>query len=219
VTAWSYSRYADYKLCPFKFKCKHIDRIKDQGSAAMDRGSAIHKEGEVFLSTPGKRAVPASYKAFQSQMLELKALKPVVEQQWGFTQQWTPTGWFGNDTWLRIVLDAGVRYEDNTADVIDFKTGKKYATNEEQVELFSTAPFMKWPDTTHVTTRLWYLDVPDKDENEVIREYTRRDYDLIRKDWTKRVVPMFNDTKFAPRPNDKCKWCSYRKEAGGPCKF
>ena len=47
VTAWSYSRYADYTQCPLKFKLKHIQRLPTKGSPAMDRGSAIHKEGEV----------------------------------------------------------------------------------------------------------------------------------------------------------------------------
>lgn len=222
VTAWSYSRYADYKQCPLKFKLKHVDKMKDGGSAAMDRGSAIHKEGEAWLLAPGKRALPVSYSNFKEDMLQLKTLKPVVEQQWGFTREWTPTSWFGPTTWLRIILDAGVVYDDNTADIVDFKTGKMYDTNNEQMELFSTAPFMKWPDITKVTTRLWYLDVPDPKgtgENKVEETYTRADFERIQRDWVKRIVPMFADRKFPPRPNDKCHWCNFSKAKGGPCKF
>lgn len=225
VTAWSYSRYADYKQCPLMFKLKHVDRIKPPGSAAMDRGSAIHKEGENYLKAPKAGKVPESYKYFAGQMKELHALKPRVELQLGFSEEWKPAtatardpyGWFAKDVWLRIVCDVDVRYEDHTADIVDFKTGKKYETNEEQVELFSCAPFMEDPAMAHVTTRLWYLD--QEHDNEVIREYTRKDFNLIQKDWTKRVRPMFNDRRFAPKPNQKCKWCHFRKENGGPCKF
>lgn len=218
VTAWSYSRYADYEQCPLMFKLKHIDRIKPPSSPQMQRGSDIHKEGENYLKAARKpRKVPVSYTHFAAEMEQLRDLKPRVELQLGFTEQWTPTGWFDRDTWLRIVCDVDVRYEDHTADIIDFKTGRKYDTNEHQVELFSCAPFMEDPKIIQVTTRLWYLDQPD--DNEVIREYTRKDYEAIRRDWTKRVKPMFVDKRFAPKPNSKCKWCHFRKENGGPCKY
>lgn len=217
ITAWSYSRYADYVSCPLRFKLKHIDRIPVPGSPAMDRGSEIHKEGENYLKT-GKGKPPASYKHFADPMKQLTQLNPMVEQQWGFTRQWTPTSWFGADTWLRIVCDVAVVYDDGTADVIDFKTGRKYDTNEEQVELFSTGVFMKFPDVNHVTTRLWYLDV--EDDNEVIREYTRGDFERIRKDWERKTVKMFKDKKFAPTPSSHaCRWCPFKKSEGGPCPY
>lgn len=218
VTAWSYSRYADYQQCPLRFKLKHIQKMKEPGSPAMQRGSDIHKEGENYLTAKKKpRSVPKSYANFTEEMEQLRGLDPLCEQQWGFTSKWAPTGWFGNDTWLRIVCDVVVLYDDHTVDLIDFKTGRKYDTNEEQVELFSCAPFIKWPEVTDVRTRLWYLDA-DKD-NEVIRDYTRGDFEGIRKGWEKKVVPMFKDKRFAPTPNAKCRWCAFSKDKGGPCPF
>lgn len=235
VTAWSYSRYADYQLCPLKFKLKHIDKMKEEGSPAMQRGSDIHKLGETFLTAPpakGKKVpvVPPEYAHFKDEMLQLRGLDPMVEQQWGFTQNWEPAtgsgrdphGWFAKDTWLRIVCDVAVFYDDDTADIIDFKTGRMYDTNQEQMELFSAAPFMKRPTLKHVTTRLWYLDVPDPKgtgDNVVVQEFTRDDFERIKKQWIKRIVPMFKDQRFAPTPNDKCRWCSFSKEKGGPCKY
>lgn len=219
ITAWSYSRYADYKQCPLRFKLKHIDRLPEPGSPAMQRGSDIHKEGEKYLTAKDGKGlkVPASYKHFADEMKQLRSLGPLVEQQWGFTKDWTPTGWFGADTWLRIVCDVVVKYDDDTVDLIDFKTGRKYDTNEDQVELFSCAPFIRWPEVTEVQTRLWYLDV-DKD-NEVLRTYTREEFNGIRKSWEKKIVPMFKDKRFAPTPNEKCKWCHFSKDKGGPCPY
>jgi hypothetical protein len=115
------------------------------------------------------------------------------------------------------VLDAVVVYEDNTAVVIDHKTGRKYATNEDQMRLFGLAAFKKFPELTEVSTRLWYLDQPE--DNEVEFTYYKREEAKIQKDWEKAIQPMFNDRKFPPRPNDKCKWCFLGVSKGGDCKF
>jgi hypothetical protein len=97
-------------------------------------------------------------------------------------------------------------------------TGRKYAANEDQVELFSLAAFMRFPELVEVDTRLWYTDQP-KNDNEIQRVYTKADAGRIQKDWAKRVVPMFVDRKFPPKANDKCHWCNFSKVKGGPCKF
>lgn len=217
VDSWSYSRFSDYKQCPLMFKLKHIDKIKPPTPSYMKRGSDIHEEGEAFLKDPKAKTVPESYKHFKDEMLWLKKMDLSVEKQLGFKADWTPTGWFGRETYLRIVCDVAWAYDDDTAEVVDFKTGRKYDANQEQMDLFSTAPFMIWPNVKEVTTRLWYLD-QDKD-NEVIQEFTRSDFERIKKEWTKRIQPMFNDRKFAPKPNNRCGQCHFRKENGGPCKF
>ena len=217
ITAWSYSRYADYRQCPLRFKLKHIDRLKEPGSPAMQRGSEIHKKGEDWLNAKRKRKLPEEYTHFADEMHQLRELNPMVEQQWGFTSDWEPTSWFGSDTWLRVVCDVAIVYDDGDADVIDFKTGRKYDTNEEQVELFGNAIFWKFPDVERVTTRLWYLDQPN--DNEVVREFERKDAPKVRREWEKKIVPMFKDKRFAPTPNEKCRWCAFSKDKGGPCPY
>lgn len=218
VTAWSFSRVEMYERCPFQFKCKHIDRLPDPGSPAMERGDKIHKGTAAFLTSDAP--LPPEAHRFEQLLNELKAMPATarfVEQQWGFTKAWQPTGWFGKDTWLRVVLDAGVVYEDNTADVIDHKTGKMYNHNSDQVELFAAAVFRRFPTVEHVTTRLWYFDVPEG--NELVAEFDKKDVRGIMEKWNARVEPMFAETLWAPRPNDKCKWCAFSKSKGGPCRF
>jgi hypothetical protein len=100
----------------------------------------------------------------------------------------------------------------------DWKTGKKYFANEEQIELFALAGYRRFPFVTEVDTRLWYTDA-SPDDNEVQRVYTTKELEAIQRDWTKKVVPMFKDKRFAPTPNDKCGWCPFSKAKGGPCKF
>jgi hypothetical protein len=229
LTAWSYSRYNDYATCPMMFAYKHLLRVKETTkSPAMERGIDIHREGEEFLVAPKKpKKVPASYANFADEMAQLRDMSPTVEQQWGFRQDWTPAtatardphGWFAKDVWLRNVLDVCVVYPDDTALVIDFKTGKKYGTNEDQMQLFALATFNKFPQLTEVSTRLWYLDIDDIKENEVESEFVAKEVPALKKDWERKVKPMFLDRKFPPRPNPKCKWCHVSKSKGGPCKF
>lgn len=220
LTAWSYTRYADYKRCPMFFAYKHLLRFREPPGPAMERGRVIHKEGEAYLTAPRKpRKVPESYGNFRSEMEQLRGLNPSVEQQWGFTRDWTPTDWFGKDCWVRNVLDVCVVYDDDTADVIDHKTGKKYGSNDEQMELFALSTFAKFPQLVHVTTRLWYLDIADPRENKVEADFAVKEVAALKKDWDKKVKPMFADRKFPPRPNDKCRFCFLSQAKGGPCKF
>lgn len=222
VTAWSYTRYTDYERCPLFFKEKHLTRsIKDEGNAAMRRGSDVHKEAEDYTLKRIKK-MPDSLRNFKPEFEQLQGLNPMVEQNWGFRSDWSWTGrpgWFGDDVWLRIKADVCVKYDDDTADLIDHKTGRKYDINQDQVELFGSSAFMRFPELKIVTVRLWYLDVEDPKNNEETIDITAEQAVGIRKAWDKKVRPMFNDRKFAPKPNDKCKWCPVSNANGGTCKF
>lgn len=219
VTAWSYSRYSDYKTCPAKFMYKHLMKLPDPGNAAMNRGNVVHKLAEDYVR--GKCDLAPELKGVETEINHLKDNFATVEQNWGFRKDWSWTGtpnWFGSDVWLRVKVDAVVIYDDDTCLLADWKTGKKYYTNEEQVELFSASAFMRYPTITHVDTRLWYTDA-EPDDNEVQREYTRKEGEAIMRDWDKRVAPMFKDRRFAPTPNQWCGRCTFSKGNGGPCKF
>jgi hypothetical protein len=220
VTAWSYSRYADYKQCPAKFKFKHIERRPDPGSPAMNRGNEIHKLAEDYVRAK-LGEVPDELKEVANELNFLKDNYAVVEEQWGFRTDWEwigREGWFGADVWFRAKTDVRLLYDDDTLLLGDWKTGKMYFSNEEQIELFALAGYRRFPFVTEVDTRLWYTDVP-AGQNEIHRTYTAQELEAIQKDWTKRVVPMFKDKRFAPTPNDKCGWCPFSKAKGGPCRF
>lgn len=219
VKAWSYSRLSQWETCPAQFKYKHIDKLKEEQSPAMARGDKIHKAAAAWLTAAPESLAPpielAKFARLFGQLRAIPAEDRFVEQQWGFNAKWRPTGWFGADTWLRVVLDAGVVYPDGTADVIDHKTGKKYGSNQDQMQLFALATFCRFPHVSEVMTRLWYLDSGDEE----VAEFKQEDRSTMVADWEKRVAPLFADTVFAPRPNEKCRWCSFAKSKNGPCKF
>lgn len=237
ITSWSFSRYSDYKTCPLKAKLKHVDRIKEPGSDALNRGAAIHDLAEKYIKGMVKtRAFPMELKAFETEFKALKAQfkKPVngmvVEDNWSFTKDWQETEWDNwAHCWVRIKLDCAHHEDDETLIITDWKTGKfRIEMNEdyvEQLELYALSALLLHPHIEKVKPRLVYLDqgtiYPEKPEDMC---FTRANISALKKKWEKRTKAMMNDKIFAPRPNDKCKWCWYGqsgKSKGGPglCKY
>lgn len=230
VTAWSFSRFSDYKACPAKFKYKHLDKLQEPANAAMARGSEIHKLAEDY--TNGKlRTLPEELKLFKDEFTKLRKEKiKMVEEQWAFRADWSQTQW--NDwsgCWLRVKLDvAYINVEHNALVPIDHKTGKfRQEKNDEymlQLNLYGTAGFAQLPTVDVISPRLWYLDHgrvypdPEQDEDEI--EFFPKEAKSMKKAWEDRVKPMFMDRNFKPTPSDAaCRFCHYRKSNGGPCKY
>lgn len=224
INAWSYSRFADHERCPLFFKEKYIAKsIKFETSPQMERGDTIHKGIAKWL-TGVAEGVPreALQNPRAEQILqELRQMPPdqlIVEQQWGYTANWKATGWFGSDTWYRSISDVALVYPDLTAETLDWKTGKRYAKNRDQMETQALAIFCRFGPVTHVTGRMIYLDEKGKDIED-IEEFPGTHKQRLIDKWTKKVQPMFTDKVFAPRPNEKCKWCPLARSKGGKCAF
>jgi putative RecB family exonuclease len=234
LTSWSFSRYSDYKQCPLKAKLKHLDKISEPPNEAMARGVAIHTLTEKYIKGEG-RSLPPELKLFKDEFKKLraqykkKADEMVVEDNWSFTKDWgkaTWDDWVG--CWVRIKLDCAHHEDENTLVVTDWKTGKfRPELNEEyveQLELYALSALLLHEHIEQVKPRLVYLDVgviyPGPGEELV---FTRKDIPKLKKLWEKRTKAMMNDKQFAPRPNDKCRWCFYRNSnkaaGGGQCKY
>lgn len=229
-TSWSFSRYSDYKQCPAKAKYKHLDKLAEPPNDAMRRGSDIHKLAEQYIKGLIPK-LPKELHLFKSTFEVLKkrfkkrTLLTVVEDSWAFTKDWIQTKWDDwANCWLRIKLDLAYEIVDGVMIITDWKTGKfRPDQNEaylEQLQLYVIPAFLLYPHLKEVRPQLVYLDTGDifpPDDDPLV--YTPEDVPKLQAVWAKRTKAMLNDTKFAPRPNDKCRWCHYRKDNGGPCKF
>lgn len=224
ITAWSYSRYNTYALCPLQFKLKFIDKVPEPGSPAMQRGDMIHKGIAAYVQGSSS-TLPRD--ALQNPVIvdliqEVKAMpNKEVEQQWGYGAHWQPTGWFdrgGEKVWFRSVLDAGVIYDDMTFEAVDWKTGKRYGSNEDQMETQAIAVFQRFKSVKHVTARLAYIDEKGANPFE-FHEFPATKLQSLKDKWEKKTKPMFEDEVFAPRPNEKCRFCSFSKSKSGHCAF
>lgn len=227
ISQWSFSRYNDYRKCPALAKYKFIDKIKEPGNAAMDRGSAIHKMAEDYTKGLLKK-LPKELELFSEEFKALKKQKvKFVEEQWIFKNDWSLTDWNDwNGAWLRVKLDvAYINTEHNVMVIIDHKTGRYKPDNQleykEQLELYGLAGLVKEPSVEAVSPRLWYLDHgvihPDPEQEEI--EFTRADLPSLDKTWRARIKKMLTDTTFKPTPGAACTYCFFRKSNNGPCKF
>lgn len=222
LTSWSYSRWDQHNTCPLRFKLAVLDGNKEPENDGMRRGKHIHDVAAQFLTAPewDGVSVPAEFGKAAPLAKQIKAefSNIVVEQQWGFNRQWSPTGWFAKagdphgETWLRGIVDVGVLYADDTVEVIDWKSGKPRGTHDDQMELFAVTVLAKFPFVQSVDTRLAYTDFKHEDFG---GPYPRADLDKLIAKWEAKVRPMFEDTVYLPRPNEGCKFCPFRRSATG----
>lgn len=218
--AWSYSAWSDYDTCPLKYHGRKVLKLPEPYSKPLDDGNTFHVQVAEHVTNPAapppERPIHPRIQTVVEQLRDTP--DKTVEQQWGFTRDWKPTGWFSKGTkatWLRVVLDVGLAYPDGEAIVGDWKTGKRYDTNDEQMELFAIAAFSQWTWIQKVETRLWYVD----NGHEECATFERSSLPSLTAKWEARAVAMLADRTWAPKPNDKCRFCVRARQAGGDCKF
>jgi CRISPR/Cas system-associated exonuclease Cas4 (RecB family) len=219
-TAWSYSRLNTYRQCPYRYKLTVIEKRKEPESSALLRGQTIHKLAENYIKGISKSIAP-ELKTFTAEFKALKKFDVDAETQWAFTREWKTTEWFAYDVWNRMVIDAAAlvkpkkKGSDIILRVIDFKTGKVYGENEEQLGLYALGGMSRYPEVDAVETELWYLD--QGEEKKIM--FSREKVPELVEYWDKETKALFKDKTFAPRPGDHCRWCPFSKSKGGPCKY
>lgn len=243
LTAWSFSRYSTYEICPSKLSFAVHDRLKEPQNEAMARGSRIHELGEHYVTGKIGR-VPKELSYFVDDFRDLRKRKDVaVEDEWAFDKQWGETSWFDNKTHVRIKVDAHhpldkkqehkdawavyldllppgdlakqeTLLDGSTHRIIDYKTGKvNVAKGMEQCSLYALGGFMRFPECQAIITELWWLDQDHVTE----AIFFRKDLKVLLKEWQQRTKKMLNDTRFDPTPGRLCGWCHYSTTKGGPC--
>lgn len=213
VNRFAFTSLMNFEQCPQRVKLRYVDRLKGESSGAADRGSMIHDLAEKF--TRGEINFPSQLKKMRSDMEWLKeqyaAGMVEVEEEWGIKKDWSPCSWRDKQLWGRIKLDAFIRTGDNTASVVDHKTGKKFGNefkHNQQGQLYTIAAFERYPEIDIITSEFWYLDHGLKLE----KTYTRAQANLFKPKWTERALRMTTAKQFPARPSkDNCRWCDYAK--------
>lgn len=220
-TSWSISRYHDWKECPARAKYKHIDKIKEAGSAAMTRGTDIHTLADRYILGM-VRSIPKELKQLSVEYKQLRAMgvkrQVTIELMWGMTANWAPIAWDNwSQCWVRVKMDAHYMLPDeNVLGIDDHKTGRiKEEQHAEQLELYAISGLVYFPKVPTVRARLLYTDHGKVSELIV----PRKELPKLEKAWEKRVKPMFSDTRFFPKPGRHCSWCPHSKSKDGPCPY
>ena len=221
ITAWSFSRWNDYKKCPKFAFFKFVRKLQEPGNDAMARGASIGEMAEKFAVAKAKAVCPPELATFEEEFRVLQKHKVMSEEEWAFTAEWVPTGWFDKDAWCRVKVDAFHMFKEELTvcgKVIDYKTGKVREEHEEQLSLYALAALVKFPEVNRVYVELWYLDQGVQVPKEPLA-YARADLPDLKKLWGKNTAPMLRDTRFATKVSKACTWCHFRKANGGPCKY
>lgn len=214
LKAWSYSALKVFEECPYRSYIQKVKKIQEPSSPAADRGTQIHQEAEDYVK--GELGeLPASLSKFKNDFEQLRDLfaeaKVELEGEWGFDLEWNPCGWMEKSTWARIKLDALVHEDEQSARVIDYKTGKKFGneiSHSQQCLLYAIATFFRYPHIDFVQTELWYLDKGETTK----KSFTREQAMQFAPGFHRRAIAMTTCEDFSPTPSkDSCRWCSYRK--------
>lgn len=220
LKSWSFSKLMVFEECPYRAKLTWIDKIpNNQPQTAADRGTQIHQEAEDYVT--GKAGITHNLRHFEDDFAALaehfKAGRVTCEEEWGFDDQWRPTGW--KTAWLRLKADAVCHLSRTHAVVVDYKTGRRFGNeikHARQLQLYALCALIRYPEVEKVTCELWYLD-----QNELA------DFTMHRKQLAK-YLKLFDrsgqefttETEFPPKPNRfSCAYCPYSPAKQGDCSF
>lgn len=240
ISAWSYSRFGVYDLCPRKAKFLYISKLKEPDSDSGLKGTRTHALAAVVAS--GKvppldrdnaafypelkalvksRKLPPELDTFAEEFKALRKTPGVrVEESWAFTRDWVPTGWFAGNAWLRIKVDLHYLATKKqgfkrvtTVYIRDHKTGKMKDDHKLQRSLYALGALIMYPDAVAVEAAHWYLDAGEEKKD----VFQASQLEELKAEWLNRTTAMLNDTSFATHAGQHCNWCHFRKANGGPC--
>lgn len=226
INAWSHSRIVIFEQCKRRSELAFIQRIPEperplkpgQTEHANDRGARCHEAAEKFVRG-GVELIP-ELGNFAPEFARLKELhgegKASLEGEWAFDRDWKSVAWMSSDVWCRIKCDTVIFISEDTAVVIDYKTGKRFGNevkHAEQMQLYQLGVFLRYPKIQKVIVELWYLDLDELNTMEYRRDQGMR----YLEGFSKRGEAMTTCEDFAPNPNAySCRWCPYKPtERGG----
>ncbi len=214
VQPWGWSKLDVFRTCKAKFSYQFIDKRPEPGNAAMERGSKMHEDIEAFLQG-WITELPPNLEDWKARLMTLKGQNFTAEQAVGISKDWLVLpNWFDDRTWLRAKMDAKVLH-DKVLDVIDFKSGKYRIPSEDQVELYAIVGQAMHPEVDAVNAEFWFIDQDDF----YSKTYTKDQLLALRKKYENEAAKIYNTEVWSESPSRDCKWCTYSKSKGGPCRF
>lgn len=214
---WSLTKVSTLEQCGAKYKFKYVDKIKEIAGEHAQRGTDIHATLESFIRT-GSPRLEGKLEFYHGFLTQLRSHPVPLEPELriALTKEWTVCP-DDQEPWLIMFLDLFRRVE-VSASVWDWKTGKIYPKHDDQKELYALGVFCAHSDIEVVTATHVYVDLGQNRE----RIYSRAfDFERLKEKWGEKGkrLERLTEQDYIPRPQFLCRYCSYSKEKGGPCKF
>ncbi len=235
ITAWSMSRLRDWETCARQAFYKHVKKLKDQGSAAMDRGTGLHASAEEYVSNRKNEIAPDFVHSRKIKALadalrkEFKERRVRTELDLALNRKWQRCEWMDPNVYVRIKIDVlrlfpykktpkGGTLLAKEAHVIDWKSGKlrEHGEYDDQLNQYATGA-LSAGYAESAKGQIAFID-----QNVILERpkgcLTLDQLPAAQKAWDKRVLPMMEDTTFAPHPGN-CKYCPFSINKEGPCDY
>lgn len=189
---------------------------------AANRGSMVHDACELFVK--GEGPFIKEMKRFADYFADLKisyeAGDVVLEEEWGFDQDWQPCEYWDDNVWLRMKLDNFIRPGEVKGIATDYKTGKKFGnevSHNQQGQIYVLGSFIRFPTLEEVDVDFKYLDHGLETTKTYVREKAMRFLPI----WDRRARRLTEAEDFPPKPNKvTCMWCPYGPQNGdGSCEW
>lgn len=176
----------------------------------------IHKVVELILKKEAPIESLPSHLSLYSQFLSGLAGIGLSEHSISLDKAWRVVANDSPDVWLRAILDYKIHLPDQKKVLIyDWKSGKIYDDHDDQKHLYSLTQFAEHADVSEVEFIHTYLDLGQNRSKSYRREWA----EAGQQKWNHRVEVMETDDTFIANPTFKCRYCPYRRDIGGPCRF
>lgn len=212
-TRHSYSAISKYKECPAAYNYRYVLKLPEPSSAAMDRGTRLHKLCEDYVTSPSAEvAPPYDVRRIAMKLYHLKTKKAKPEAVWYVNRDWQACD--EGDAWIKGVID--VHYvEKEVLFLHDYKSGREYPSHADQLELYTALGLCRYEAARRAVSSPLYIDNGvEGRQRSVIREMLP----AITRKWGLVIAGMEGDAALLPTPGGHCKRCAFGVSKGGPCK-
>ena len=209
----SYSALKMYEQCPAKYKFSRIDKLPEPSGPAAERGKLIHAEAEAVLK--GQLELVCDELVYLLPKLdEWRQKNAQSEMEFAIDANWNLVDFNDSNAVFRGIIDLYLE-QDNTAIVLDFKTGKE-RDYLDQVRAYSAVILATKPHIDKVIPMIEFIDLQKSVE---YMTFHRKDLEAMKSDIFGRINIISHDKFFTANPSGLCRFCHYRKDNGGPCKW
>lgn len=206
---WSFSSLDTFKNCPFQYYHKNVIKsFKEEKTPQMIWGERVHKDFEDRLAHD--KPLPIDLTDHEPYLAKLEALGGILntEQKIAINKQMQPCDFFGQDVWMRGIIDLSVIFA-STGIIVDYKTGKPH-TKPHQLALFGIWAFAKYPFLEAIKTEFYWTKTCGTTENQYVRDDLADMWGMFMSDLTQYKEAFHTDT-WQKRPSGLCNgWCGVR---------
>jgi len=206
MVKWSYSSLSLFQQCPRKYhRLRVVGDIKQETSEAMMYGTDVHAAAEVYVRD--EKPLPKKFEQFKRYLDIFKSIEGVnyCEYRMGLTRELEPCKFGSPKAWWRGIADLIITYQEDSAYVIDYKTGKSARFADiKQLAILSLATFKHFPEVNYIKAGLVFLVSGDLIKTEYVRTQVEEIWDKFSFD-VSRLEKAYECDVWNPKQNFTCR--------------